>query len=69
MRRSALVLILCGLALMACGPSERRTENWDITAITEEDGPDPTAMIVSIDIDGKPYRMRVTTDEPIEWVR
>jgi len=27
MRRSALVLVLCGLVLMACGPSERRTEN------------------------------------------
>jgi hypothetical protein len=41
-------------------------QRWEITAID----PDPAtpAMIVALNIDGKPYRMRVESGEPIEWV-
>ena len=47
----------------------RKIGSWEITAMDAVAGSEPPAMIVSIDIDGKPYRMHVTADQPIEWVR
>ena len=45
----------------------RKIAAWEITAVAGEASSDPPAMIVSIDIDGKPFRMRVADHVPIEW--
>ncbi len=47
----------------------REISAWEITAMDAVAGSDAPTMIVSLDIDGKPYRMRVAADQPIEWVR
>jgi len=43
-------------------------DEWEITSMAREEGSDPPALIVSIDIDGYTYGMRVMDREPIEWV-
>ena len=47
----------------------KEIDSWAITSITEEPGTEPPAMIVAVDIDGQGYQMRVTSDQPIEWVQ
>ncbi len=46
----------------------KRIESWTINDVTKESGSDPPAAIVSIDIDGQSYKMRVPKEKPIEWV-
>ena len=47
----------------------REINSWSITSITKDAGADPPAMIVSVDIDGQGYDMRVADERPIEWAR
>ncbi len=46
----------------------KKIGTWAITDIKKESGSDPPAAIVSVDIDGQGYRMRVPHEQPIEWV-
>ena len=46
----------------------RKIASYEITGVAETEGTEPPAMIVSLDIDGKPYRMRVALGESIAWV-
>ncbi len=47
----------------------REIDSWAITDVTQESGSNPPAAIVSIDIDGQSYKMRVPSEKPIEWVQ
>ena len=45
----------------------RDIKSWSITSITKDAGGAASAMIVSVDIDGQSYDMRVVDERPIEW--
>ncbi len=46
----------------------RKIESWNITEMTKVASAGTPAIVVSLDIDGKPYRMRVALGESIAWV-
>jgi hypothetical protein len=46
----------------------KRIDTWEISSMAREKDSDPPALILTVDIDGKTYGMRVVDREPIEWV-
>jgi hypothetical protein len=46
----------------------RELERWEIPSIAKESDAEPRVWIVSVDIEGDPYRMRVQEYVPIEWL-
>lgn len=47
----------------------KKIETWEITSMAKDGSTGGNAMIVSMDIDGRSYRMRVPEGDTISWVK